>query len=83
MKKILIKIIKRKDAEAVVNAKTRSALRAKQSAPDSEEKIERRSRREMVATITNRVSENRKNNLIEELSAIRKFYGSEPLLSEI
>lgn len=83
MKKILIKIIKRKDAEAVANVKTHNALRAKQSAPDSEEKIERRARREMVATITNWVSENRKNNRIEELFAIRKFYGSEPLLSEI
>ncbi len=46
-------------------------------------KTERRSRREMVATVTNWVSENRKNNRIEELFAIRKFYGSEPLLSEI
>lgn len=80
---MLIKIIKRKDVEAAANAKTQSALRAKQSAPDSEEKIERHSRREMVATITNWVSENRKNNRIEKLFAIRKFYGSDPLLSEI
>ncbi len=80
---MLIKIIKRKDVEAAANAKTQSAFRAKQSSPVNEEKVERHSRREMVATITNWVSENRKNNRIEELFAIRKFYGSDPLLSEI
>ncbi len=78
-----IKIIKRKDVEAAANAKNQSPFPAKQSAPDSEEKIERRSRRKMVAEITNWVSENRKNNRIEELAAIRKSYGNEPLSSEI
>lgn len=50
---MLIKIIKRKDAEVMANAKTQSALEAKQAAPESEEKIERRSRRRIVATISN------------------------------
>lgn len=80
---MLIKVIKRKDAEAVANAKTQSAFEAKHFAPVSEEKIERRSSREIVATISNWISERRKNNRIEELIAIRRFYGNEPLLSEI
>ena len=83
MNKILIKVIKRKDARVPANAETQSAFESKQTAPDSEEKIERRPRREIVATISNWVSERRKNNRIEELIAIRKFYGNEPLFSEI
>ena len=83
MNKILIKVIKRKDARVPANAKTQSAGEANPTAPVSEEKIERRSRREIVATISNWVSERRKNNRIEELIAIHKFYGNEPLLNEI
>lgn len=80
---MLIKIIKRKDAETAANAKTQSAVGAQLVSPDNEEKIERRSRREIVHTISNWVSERRKNNRLEELTAIRKFYGNEPLSSEI
>lgn len=80
MKKLLIKIIKRKDVEAMANAKTQSM---KQTASVSEENIVRRSRREIVKAISNWIPERGKNNRIEELAAIRKFFGSKPLSGEI
>ena len=80
MKKLLIKIIKRKDVEAMANAKTQ---RPEQTASDSEEKIERRSRREIVKAISNWIPERGKNNRVEEIAAVRKFFGSEPLSGEI
>ncbi len=83
MNKTSIKVIKRKDAEIMTNAKTYSACELKRAAPVSEEKIERRSRREIVDTISNWISERRENNRNEEITAIRQMFGNKPLLSEI
>ncbi len=83
MSKTSIKVIKRKDAEVMANAKTQSAFEAKQTAPVNEEKIERHLRREIVGTVSNWISERRENNRLEKIAAIRKMFGNEPLLSEI
>lgn len=83
VKKILIRIIKRKDAEAAANAKTQIAGEAEQTASVNKDKVERRLRREIVETISNWIPERNKNNRAEEIDAVRKFFGSELLLSEI
>ncbi len=83
MNKILIKVIKRKDAEALANAETQSMCELKQPAPVSEETIERRSRRVLVDAISNWIPDRKKNNRIAEVAAVRKFFGSELLLREI
>lgn len=83
MNKILIKIIKRKDVEAMANAKTQSIGEPKKSAPVSEEKIERRSRRVLVDAISNWIPDRKTNNRIAEVAAVRKLFGNELLLSEV
>ncbi len=83
MNKILIKVIKRKDAEAIGNAKTQSVCEPTQSAPVSEEKIKLRSRRMLVDTISSWIPDRKKNSRIEEIAAVRKLFGSELLLREI
>lgn len=83
MNKISIKVVKRKDAEVLANAKTRSAFAPKHNAPVNEEKVKRHLRRQIVETISNWIPEREKNKRIEEIAAIRKFFGSETLLSEI
>ncbi len=83
MNKTSIKVIKRKDAEIMANAKTQRASEAKQTAPVSEERIELHSRREIVGTISSWISERRENNRLEKIAAIRQMFGSEPLLSKI
>lgn len=83
MNKTSVKVIKRKDAEAAATAKTQSACKLKQAVPSSTEKIELRSRRELVATISNWISERRENKRIEEKGKIRKIFDSKPLLSKI
>ena len=83
MNKTSIKIIKRKDAQIMVNTKTQSAFEPKQSASVSEEKTRRRARREIVATVSDWISERRENNHIEEITAIRKMFGNKPLLGKI
>lgn len=83
MKKLLIKIIKRKDVEAMANAKTQSAGEPKQTASGSEEKILRRSHRELVKAISSWIPERGKNNRVEEVAAVRRLFGSEVLLSKI
>lgn len=83
MKKILIKIIKRKDVEAMANAKAQSVSKPEQTASVGEEKLERRSRREIVKAISNWIPERGKNNRVEEIAAVRKFFGSESLSGEI
>jgi len=80
--KTLIKIIKRKDAEAVVNVKTQNSDETKPTARFSEEKIERRLHRKMANTVSNWISERGENNRIKEISAIRKLFGDESLLSK-
>jgi hypothetical protein len=80
--KTSIKVIKRKDAQVMENAEPQSACEPNQSAPASEEKIERRSRREIVDTVSSWISERKEKNRVEEIAAIRKIFGNEPLLSE-
>jgi hypothetical protein len=81
--KTSIKVIKRKDAQAMANVEPQSACEPKQTAPASEEKIERHSRREIVNTVSSWISERRENNRHEEIAAIRKIFGNEPLLGEV
>ena len=84
MNKTSIKVIKRKDARAMANIEAQSACEPKETAPVvSEEKIERRSRREIVNTVSSWISERRENNRHEEIAAIRKIFGNEPLLGEV
>ncbi len=83
MNKTSIKIIKRKDAQIMVNTKTQSACKPKQSALVSEEKTRRRARREIVATVSDWISERRENNRTEQINAFRKMFGNKPVLSEI
>jgi hypothetical protein len=74
MEKTAIKVIKRNKAEAQNACEPQVAV--------SEEKIERRTRREMVETVANWISERREKNRLEEIAAIRKIFGNESLLSE-
>lgn len=77
-----IKVIKRKDAQAIPTVEAQNACEPKQTAPVSEEKIERRSRREIVETVSSWISERRENNRHEEIAAIRKIFGNDSLLGE-
>jgi len=47
----------------------------------SGEKIERRLHRKMAATVSNWIAERKESNRIKEISAIRKLFGDESLLS--
>lgn len=82
MNKTSIKVIKRKDAEATANAKTQNAA-LKQTAHESEEKNERRSRRKIRGTISTWISERRENNRIEKDAANGEIFGNRFLLKEI
>jgi hypothetical protein len=79
--KTSIKIIKRKDAEAMVNDKTQNLSEPKLVAMMSGEKIERRLHRKMADTVSNWIAERKESNRIKEISAIRKLFGDESLLS--
>ena len=79
----MIKIIKRKDLEAMTNAKAQSVCEPEHSTPVSEEKNERRSRRVLIDAISNWIPDRKTNNRIAEVAAVRKFFGNELLLSEI
>ena len=82
MNKTSIKVIKRKDSEVMANAEAQNACEQKQvAALVSDEKIERHSRREIVNTVSTWISERRENNRVEEIAAIRKIFGGEPMLS--
>jgi hypothetical protein len=80
--KTSIKIIKRKDASVVVNGETQNLREPIPTAAFSEEKIERRLHRKMANTVSNWISERRENNRVEEISAIRRMFGSESFLSK-
>jgi hypothetical protein len=80
--KTSVKVIKRKDAQAMANVEAQSACEPNQTAPVSEEKVERRSRREIVDTVSSWISEKREKNRHEEIAAIRKIFGNETLLGE-
>ncbi len=81
MNKTSIKIIKRKDAEAMANDKTQDLSEPKLAAAMSGEKIERRLHRKMADTVSNWIAERKKSNRIKDISAIRKLFGDESLLS--
>jgi hypothetical protein len=83
MKKASIKVIKRKDAEEMANAKTQRAGEPKQSVPASEEKKERDTRREITVTISNWITECRENNRIEKDVANGEMFDKKPLLKDI
>ncbi len=80
--KMLIKIIKRKDVKATVTEKTRIADEAEKIASVGKDRKELRLRREIIETISNWIPERGKNNRAEEIDAVRKFFGSEHLLSK-
>ncbi len=81
MNKTAIKVIKRKDTEAAANGETQNLREPKLTAAFSEEKIERRLHRKMADTVSNWIAERRENNRTKEVSAIRKLFGDESLLS--
>ena len=83
MNKILVKVIKRKDAEIMVNTKAQSAGETEHTAPLNKETTERHSRRKIVATVSTWISERRENNRIERNAAIRRIFANESMLSEI
>ncbi len=82
MNKTSIKIIKRKDAEVMANDKTQDLSEPKLVATMSGEKIERRLHDKIADTVSNWIAERRENNRAEEISAIRKMFGSESFLSK-
>jgi hypothetical protein len=82
VKKTLIKVIKRKDAEVVVNAETQTTSEIEPTVKFSEEKVERRMHRKMASTVSNWISERKESNRIKEISAIRRLFGDESLLSK-
>lgn len=82
MNKTSIKVIKRKDAEAAVNVKTKNTGKTKLTATVSEEKIERNLHRRMVDTVSNWITERRENNRNEVVSALRNLFGDESLLNK-
>lgn len=82
MNKTSIKIIKRKDAEAAVNVQAQNTSETKSTAKVSEEKVERRLHRKMADTVSNWIADRRENNRIKQISAIRKLFGDETLLSK-
>ncbi len=82
MNKTPIKIIKRKDVEAMANDKTQDLSEPKLAATTSGEKVERRLHRKMADTVSNWIADRRENNRIKEISAIRKLFGDESLLSK-
>ncbi len=81
MNKTSIKIIKRKDAEAMANDKTQDLPKLKVAAAMSGKRIERRLHRKMADTVSNWIAERKENNRTKEISAIRKLFGDESLLS--
>ena len=83
MNKILIKVIKRKDARVPATAETQSPCEQKPDATASKEKIERGLHHKMVNTVSNWISERRENNRIEKIAAIRRLFGGEHLANEI
>jgi len=82
MNKASIKIIKRKDAEATADVQTQILHETKSAAAMSGEKVERSLHRKMANTVSNWIAERRENNRTKEISAIRKLFGDESLLSK-
>lgn len=81
MNRTSIKIIKRQNAEVVAIDETRDTPKPKLVATTSGKKIERGSHRMMADTVSNWIAECRENNRAEEVSSMRRMFGSEFLLS--
>jgi len=85
MNKTAVKIIKRKDMKAeltaAANVKAQNSFGQKLAAGTGGEKIERRLHRKMADTVSNWIAERKESNRIKEISAIRKLFGDESLLS--
>jgi glutaredoxin 2 len=79
--KTSIKIIKRKDAELMEDDKTQHLSESRLAVEMSREKIERRLHRKMADTVSNWITECRKNNRAEEVPTFRKLFGDEFLPS--
>lgn len=82
MNKTSIKVIKRKDADIITNDKIQDLSESKAAVSISEEKLERRLHRKMADTISNWIFERPENSRIKNISAIRKLFGDESLLSK-
>ncbi len=67
----------------MANDKTQNLSEPKLAAAISGEKIELRLHRKMADTVSNWISERRENNRAEEISAIRRMFNNESLLSKI
>ena len=67
----------------MANDKAQNLSEPKLVAAMSGEKIERCLHRRMADTVSNWIAERRKNNRAEEISAIRRMFNNESLLSKI
>lgn len=82
MKKTFIKVIKRKDAEEIKNAKVKNDCELKTPTIGAE-KTTRHLQHKMIDTVSNWVSEYRLRNHVEKTAAIQRFFGNESTLSKI
>lgn len=78
MNKTSIKIIKRKDVRTAANIKARSRV-TRTATAFGEKKIERNLHRKMVDTVSKWIAESRENLRAEEVSAVRRVFGSDSL----
>ena len=70
--KSVVKIFKRKDLESPIHQTSETNLSAQSNRLD---KSERRSRRELVNTVSNWVAERRERNQTEEIEGLRRIFG--------
>lgn len=80
--KVAIKVFKRKDLEQSIHHTSEPQATESANIFEPAEKVERRTRRELVNTVSNWVTERRERNRLEEIEAIRRIFGeSTPTLS--
>ncbi len=65
----------------MANAGTQNLREPKQAAAFGEVKIERRLHRKMAGTVSNWIADRKESSRTKEISAIRKLFGDESLLS--
>ena len=77
--KLVVKIFKRKDLESSIHQTSETSFSDSANNLDREE---RRSRRELVNTVSNWVTERRERSQTEEIEGLRRIFGdSVPSLS--
>ncbi len=76
--KAAVKVFKRKDLEHSIHA---TSPQTEQPIASDGVKAERHSRREIVNTVSNWVTERRERNRVEEIQALRKIFGGATALS--